>query len=75
MNVRHSLGSYEVSICSLAEAILALPKTSVIVTDENVDRLYSDRFPSGTQFIVVPPGEASKSVGQWGYLQSPLAGE
>ncbi len=66
------------SLLVLGEGLLdALPRLlvehqvgqpRVVVTDENLERCYGSRLPAGVSRIVLPPGEASKSLASFGRL-------
>jgi 3-dehydroquinate synthase len=71
VRVTHRNGSYDVSFTNLDDALKSVPSDSLFITDENVDRYYGSRLPSRP--VVVPPGEASKSVERWSAIQSILA--
>jgi len=73
LHVSHRNGSYPVRFRPLTEAIANLPADRIVVTDENVARLYRSQFPGSERVLVVPPGERSKSIACWGDLQSQLA--
>lgn len=73
VTVRHSMGSYQVSYCSLFEAVSAIPSDCIWITDANVARIYRDRLDRSARVLVVPPGESSKSTERWSELQSQLA--
>jgi 3-dehydroquinate synthase len=53
---------------------LMLPESGVmIITDDNILRLYGDRFPK-FPVLTVPPGESSKKLETIGYLAEKLLG-
>jgi 3-dehydroquinate synthase len=71
--VRHSSGSYEIESVGFDAAFGEMPSDLRIITDENVDRLYGERIPSGMPKLVLPPGEGTKSLEWFGRCLSWLA--
>lgn len=64
MTVRHSGGAYEVVETTLAAALVELPTDARIVTDANVAAVAP--LPEGVPVLVLPPGEATKSLAHFG---------
>ena len=71
MTIRHSQGSYEVVQTTLAQALEGLPDDCRIVTDENVAAFAP---PTAFPTLVLPPGEATKSLAAFGQALGWLAG-
>lgn len=64
MTIRHSAGSYEVVTTTLQEALTNLPADCRLVTDANVAAIAP--LPDGVPTLVLPPGEATKSLESFG---------
>lgn len=64
MIVRHSGGSYAVATTTLSDALSNLPSDAAILTDANVANVAI--LPKGVPALVMPPGEATKSLAQFG---------
>ncbi len=74
MIVRHSRGEYPIHFRS-AEAIWAsLNPHDPIVTDQNVARHYADALGSLERVLVLPAGERTKNLTQFGRVLGWLAG-
>ena len=69
MTIRHSGGSYEVVATTIREAVRNLPHDCRIVTDANVAFM----LPKGVPALVLPPGEATKSLAAFGQALGWLA--
>ena len=64
MTVRHAGGRYEVAATTLADALAALPEDAAVLTDANVAAFAP--LPKGVPTLVLPPGEATKSLHWFG---------
>jgi 3-dehydroquinate synthase len=64
MTIRHTNGTYEVVPTTLRDALSDLPTDCVIVTDANVASVAT--LPSGVPTLVLPAGEATKSLETFG---------
>lgn len=73
MNVAHRNGSYDISFAALSEALQSVPESSWFVTDALVHELYGDRLPA-SRVMVLPPGEATKSMEFFSLCLEQLAG-
>ncbi|MBN2529354.1 MAG: 3-dehydroquinate synthase [Deltaproteobacteria bacterium] len=64
LEIQGKAGSSTIYLDSRMEAVKALinGRRTVIITDENVFRLHSARFPIAAETIVVPAGESSKTL-------------
>lgn len=71
MIVQHSRGSYPIQFCDESTVFANLPASSVVLVDENVHRLHGKLLPA-LPTLVVPSGEASKSLGMYGDLATQL---
>ncbi len=60
MTVKHCAGQYEVDFLALHDYSAEIPN-SFVITDQNVDRLYSKSFDPLPK-LVLPPGEQTKSL-------------
>ncbi len=60
MTICHSGGSYDVILTVLEDALARLPEDCVILTDENVAAFAP--LPREVPILVLPPGEATKSL-------------
>lgn len=73
MRIQHSRGAYEVQFAALAELAQVLPGGMIVLTDEEVWEAQGQRFPDVPRRIVVPSGEASKSLSSYADCQERLA--
>ncbi|RYG22098.1 3-dehydroquinate synthase [bacterium] len=64
MTIRHATGTYEVTPTTLTAALADLPRDSFIVTDANVASVAP--LPPNVPMLVLPPGEATKSLDAFG---------
>ena len=64
MTVRHSGGAYEIVSTTLEKALTRLPDDCAILTDENVAAFAP--LPEGVPALILPPGEATKSLRWFG---------
>ncbi len=73
MTVRHHTGEYEITFVGLPEAVAALPADAIVVTDENVNAAWGEALGPDRRKVILPPGEASKSLETYGAALSKLA--
>jgi 3-dehydroquinate synthase len=72
LKVAHSGGSYPIEFVPIDEVRDRLPKNAFVVTDENVARLYGERF-SDLPSLSLPPGEGSKGIETYARVMGWLA--
>lgn len=70
IDIQHRTGSYPVRFVSFADFQKDLPEDCLAITDSNVDAFWQ---LEGRKKIVVPAGEGSKSLDQFGKLISQCA--
>jgi len=70
IDIQHRTGSYPVQFASFETIKSCLPDDSLVITDSNVDSFWKLH---GKRTIVVPAGEGSKSLEQFGKLISECA--
>lgn len=73
INVKHGAGAYDVVFTTFADAMSALPRTRVFVTDENVWACWGRALPDGARVFQVPAGEGSKCLARFSSLIESLA--
>jgi 3-dehydroquinate synthase len=72
MTVSHAQGQYDVFFRPFRDALEALPDGVAVVTDQNVFGIYRQELGE-RRCVVVPAGEASKSLETYADVQSRLA--
>lgn len=73
MIVRHSRGEYPIVFTTLSEAFERLPEDRVLITDEILAEVCGDLLANEKRKIVVPAGEASKSLHSFGHVVGAMA--
>lgn len=73
MRIRHRQGSYPIIFTTLDVARDAVPFDALIVTDSNLAEVYIRHFRTDIPTLVVPAGEASKSMEQFERIVTWLA--
>lgn len=66
-------GTYSVNLESVDRLASHIANVRAVVIDENVQRLWSERLRLNAPSYVVPSGESSKSVSEFGKIQDFLA--
>jgi len=65
VTIQHRNGSYPVHFIDRSRLLTELPPSSYIITDANVRAAFADEMPD-LPTLVLPPGEASKSLETFG---------
>ncbi len=73
MTIEHRAGTYPVDFLTLEAIVAEMPHDCFVVSDQNLQRLYRGQFPDQANWIVVPPGESSKSLEVYGQALRQLA--